>query len=171
MNRLIKRAQEKDADAFVTLMKMHEPALYRVAKGYFKSEEDVADVLQETILACFEKISTLKEPRYFKTWLIRILINKCNDLIGSRKRYADETEFVDSGYVDSGPDNVDFMLFMDELDEKYRLVLLLYYAEGFRVREISEMTGLSVDTVKGRLKRGRQRVKKKYEAFSKEALI
>lgn len=171
MNRLIKRAQEKDADAFVTLIKMVERDLYRVAKGYFKSEDDVADILQDTILACFENISSLKEPRYFKTWLIRILINKCNDLIGSRKRCAGETEFVDRGYVDNSQDNVDFMLLMDALDEKYRLVLLLYYAEGFRVREISELTGLSVDTVKGRLKRGRQKVKKEYEAFSKEALI
>ncbi len=54
--------------------------MYRVAKGILKVEEDIEDAIQTTILIAFNKINTLKDERYFKTWLIRILINECNKI-------------------------------------------------------------------------------------------
>lgn len=64
---LVKRAQKGDAEAFVELMEAHKMALYKVAKSYLKSEEDIADVMQDTILSAYEHIGELKKSAYFKT--------------------------------------------------------------------------------------------------------
>ena len=80
MNRLVKKAQKGDADAFIELMEQNRMMLQRVAYGYFQGEEDVADVIQDTILDAFEHIQKLKKPEYFRTWLVRILMNNCNRL-------------------------------------------------------------------------------------------
>ena len=75
MTDLIKKAIHGDADAFLELMDVNSLAMYKVAKGILGNDDDVADAVQNTILTCFEKLNTLKKPRYFKTWMIRILMN------------------------------------------------------------------------------------------------
>ena len=73
------KGQERGCRIFCRLMDMHLQTMYKIAWSYLKNEEDVADVLQETTLACYEKLGDLKQNRYFKTWMTRILINKCKD--------------------------------------------------------------------------------------------
>ena len=75
MIQLVKRSISGDADAFLELMEKNSLAMYKVARGILDNDEDAADAIQDTILTCFEKIHTLKNPEYFKTWMIRILIN------------------------------------------------------------------------------------------------
>ena len=75
MEKLVKKAKKGDAEAFITLMEQNKQTMKRVAYAYLGNEEDVADALQETILAAFEKLDTLKKPEFFRTWLTRILIN------------------------------------------------------------------------------------------------
>ena len=77
---LILRARNGDADAFVELMEQNKQSMYKTAKAWLSQEEDVADAISETILDCFEHLDTLREPRYFKTWLVRILINNCSNI-------------------------------------------------------------------------------------------
>ena len=83
MIQLVKRSIAGDADAFLELMEKNSLAMYKVARGILDNDEDAADAMQDTILTCFEKIHTLKNPEYFKTWMIRILINaiKSTDII------------------------------------------------------------------------------------------
>lgn len=59
--------------------------MYRVAIAILASEEDAGDAMQDTILSCWEKIDTLKKPQYFKTWLIRILINHCYTILREKE--------------------------------------------------------------------------------------
>lgn len=82
----VKRAQRGDTGAFAALIEENKMALRRIAHGFFESEEDVADVLQETVLNAFEHLPELKNARYFKTWLVRILINNCNSLYRENRR-------------------------------------------------------------------------------------
>ena len=77
---LLLKARACDGDAFVELMELHKQSMYKVAKAYLKREEDVADAISETILDCFEHLESLRETRYFGTWLVRILINNCNNI-------------------------------------------------------------------------------------------
>ena len=77
----VKKAVLGDAEAFIWLMEENKHMLYKIAKGYLQREEDIADAIQETMLAAFEHIGEVKKASYFRTWLIRILINKCMDIL------------------------------------------------------------------------------------------
>ena len=87
MEFLVKKAQKGDAEAFITLIEENKQSMYKVARGFLNNDEDIADAISETVLDCYEKIHTLKQSAYFKTWMIRILINNCKDLI--RKQRGD----------------------------------------------------------------------------------
>ena len=78
---LIRKAKKGDKDAFCRLMDENVQSMYKIAAAYLKNDEDVADAIQDTILSCYENLKSLKQNRYFKTWMIRILINKCKDMI------------------------------------------------------------------------------------------
>ena len=88
MIQLVKRSISGDADAFLELMEKNSLAMYKVARGILDNDEDAADAMQDTILTCFEKIHTLKNPEYFKTWMIRILINECNKIHRHYKNFS-----------------------------------------------------------------------------------
>lgn len=159
---LIRKAKKGDADAFCQLMELQMQSMYKVARAYLNNNEDVADAIQDTILTCFEKLQTLENNRYFKTWMTRILINKCKDILQARSRvmYTDnlpETPVYEEDFEALEWDNV-----LAPVDEKYRTILLLYYMEGFNTREISEILNLKESTVKSRLQRGRRKVSQEY---------
>lgn len=159
---LVKRAQRGDKEAFIKLMDRHRLSLYKVAKSYLKNEEDIADVMQDTILSAYEHLNELKQAAYYKTWITRILINHCIDLLKQQERFiptsSDEIPEVNPG--EHPADDQGFYDLLEELPEGIRPIFLLYYGEGFRTREIAEMLGLNENTVKSRLKRGRQKLKR-----------
>ena len=74
---LVEKARQKDPDAFTELMQLHLKDMYRTALAILRNDEDAADAIQDTILACWEKLGALKKTQYFKTWMTRILINHC----------------------------------------------------------------------------------------------
>ena len=78
MNLLVRKARRHDKDAFVKLMEQNGESMYKVGKPILKNDEDAADAMQETTLVCWEKTGMLREDRFFKTWMMRILINQCN---------------------------------------------------------------------------------------------
>ncbi|CUP03263.1 sigma-70 family RNA polymerase sigma factor [Eubacterium sp. am_0171] len=162
MKYLIKRAQKHDDQAFVELIELVKQDMYKTARSYLHKQEDIADAIQETIITCYENIGRLKEPKYFKTWLIRILINKCNDILRAGKReYLSNTVPEQEGTC-MALQNYEFEELMKQMDDKYRIVLLLYYSEGFKIREIAQILELEESTVKTRLVRGRRQFEKVY---------
>lgn len=164
MKDLIERARAGDSAAFVELMEGQKGVMYKVARSYLRNDADAADAMSETVLACFEKLGSLRQPQYFRTWLVRILIRKCQDILRDRRRSVPLDEIAQVGRDDPGHARVEFLDLLDSLDEKYRTVLLLYYGEGFTVGEIAQAMDLKVETVKTRLKRARAGFKLAYEA-------
>lgn len=164
MEELIQRARAGDGAAFVELIEGQKGTLYKVARSYLHNDADAADAISETVLVCFEKLDTLRQPRYFRTWLVRVLIRKCQDMLRERKRSVPLEEAAPVAYIEQGHARVEFLALLDSLDEKYRTVLLLYYGEGFTVGEIAQAMDLKVETVKTRLKRARAGFKLAYEA-------
>lgn len=162
MTDLIKKAIHGDADAFLELMDVNSLAMYKVAKGILGNDDDVADAVQNTILTRFEKLNTLKKPRYFKTWMIRILINECNKILNHYKKFNWDEEIPLIGQMDMSIAEFEFKEMLGRIDAPYRIILLLYYVEGFRISEIAEILDLNKNTVKTRLSRGRQQAKKEY---------
>lgn len=158
MDNLIQRAKEKDADAFAELMQRQMQSMYKTAWAMLGNDEDVADVIQETILTCYEKIGQLKTDAYFHTWLIRILINKCYDLLRKRSRVELTEETLEIPVAEEAYDNVEWKEVLKALDEKYRVVVLLYYIEGLSTVEISKILGVSESGVRSRLSRARKQL-------------
>lgn len=161
MLQLVKRAMSSDSEAFIELMERNTLAMYKVARGILKNDEDAADAIQDTILTCFEKLNTLKKPEYFKTWMIRILINHCNQIL-THYRGQDISEAPEIPSQDMSMAEFEFHEMLATADEKYRVVLVLYYVEGFRISEIAEILELNENTVKTRLKRAREQMKLAY---------
>ncbi len=82
----VKRAKAGDKEAFCTLIRLNKVAVYRVAKSILNKEEDVEDAVSEAILKAYKNIHTLKDEAFFKTWLIRIVINESNNIYKKRAR-------------------------------------------------------------------------------------
>lgn len=166
MKRLVKRAQAGDADAFVRLMEENRQSMYRVVICYVSNPEDAADIMQDTMLTAFEKIRDLKEPGYFKTWLTRILINKCKDFLDKRSWEIAFDEIPEKAYNDTALDHLMYEELIQAVDEQYRDILVLHYVEGFKAREIAEVLGMKDATVRTRLRRGRENLMQVYERQS-----
>ena len=153
---LVKKAQRHDKDAFTELMQLYMKDMYRTAIAILMNEEDAADALQDTILTCWEKLYTLKKAEYFKTWMTRILINHCYDIIRANPIYGNMGLYEEPSKCDEY--NVELKEAYSYVDERYRLPMELYYSQGFRIREIAEMLSLPQNTVKTRLSRGRKQL-------------
>ena len=170
MTDLIKKAIHGDADAFLELMDVNSLAMYKVAKGILGNDDDVADAVQNTILTCFEKLNTLKKPRYFKTWMIRILINECYSLLRRQKKYVSmETTEIPERKQPEKTDYSELYQAVSELKDELKLPVILYYAEDFSIREIAEILEITEGAVQKRLARARGKLKKAFE--NKEVFV
>lgn len=158
MDDLVQRAKKKDADAFTQLMQLKMQSMYKTAWAMLENDADAADAIQETILTCYEKIDQLKSDSYFHTWMMRILINKCKDLLRKRSRVQFFVEPVEIAVTDAAYENVEWKEVLRELEEKYRVVVLLYYIEGLSTAEIGKILHLSETAVRSRLFRARKQL-------------
>lgn len=159
---LIQKAKMKNPDAFTELMKLEMQSMYRTAKAILMNDEDVADAIQDTLLICWEKLNQLKVDRYFKTWMTKILVNNCYGIIRRNRRiiYTDE---LPESVSEENVSNIEWREAMSAIDEKYRIVLILFYAEGFHTKEIAKILGITDSTVRTRLSRGREQLTEYYK--------
>ena len=161
---LVKKAMRGNPRAFGTLTQQEQEYLYRMAFLYVRNEADALDVVQESILKAYKGLRSLREPEYFRTWLTRILIRKCQDILRRQGRCVPLEEVPEPAGEEPGHARAEFLALLDSLDEKYRTVLLLYYGEGFQTTEIARILDLKEETVKTRLKRARAGFRQIYEA-------
>lgn len=162
MDTWIKRAKQGDPDAFTELMQSQMQNMYKAARSILSNEEDVADAISETILTCWEKMGQLREDRYFRTWMTRILINKCKDMIRKRNILFPTDETPEIEYHDSSFENMEWKEALEKLEEKYRTVIILYYVEGFKTSEIAQILDIPENTVRTRLARARKKAADDY---------
>ena len=158
MENLILEAKKGNSDAFTRLMQSQLQNMYKAASAILNNDEDVADA----ILTCWEKLRQLKNPAFFRTWMTRILINKCKDMLRKQSGFSLVEELPEQPVYDAKYENVEWKDALNALDEKHRLVMVLYYVEGFNTVEISEMLDMPESTVRSRLSRGREKLAKSY---------
>lgn len=159
MNTLVKRAQRGDAEAFILLMEECKMSFRRIAFGYLGNDEDVADAIQDTILDAFEHIGTLRKAEYFKTWVMRILINNCTRTYRRNKKSVTLKENVEIEGYDTGRADVEFKEMLMSLPEDSRTIFQLYFGEQFTTKEIAEILSLKENTVKSRIHRGKEQLR------------
>lgn len=165
MEKLVKKAQKGDKDAFIELIELNKVALTRAAKAILKRDEDVADAVSETVISAAQSIHSLKNAKYFKTWITRILINHSYKILSWNKRiipFESIGETQDSSYTEDNDTSIDVRDTLKELSENDRLVLTLFYLDDISIKDIAKMLDVSENTIKQRLSRGRKRFKTAY---------
>lgn len=138
-----------------TLILNSKGQLYSTAKTILYSDEDCADAIQETIAKGFSKIDTLRNDKYAKTWLIRILINECYTILRKSGKYVSLEEISDMRELHTKEETDYSQLYMavNSLKEELRLPVILYYMEDFNIREIAQILEISEGAVQKRLAR------------------
>lgn len=170
MTDLVRRSKKGDKEAFAQLIDQNRQMLYNTALLVLRQEDDALDALQDAILACWENLPSLRKDRYFKTWLVKILLNKCRDVQRGKSHFAYVEELPESGDEPDWDTSMDVRRTMDKLGENDQLLLSLFYYDDFSVRQIADALSLSEGAVRTRLTRSRERFKELYVQEKGECL-
>ena len=166
---IINEAKKGNSEAFVTLIEQYKTQMYKTAKAILKNEEDVCDAIQEALVSAYKNIQTLKQEKYFKTWLIRITINKCYDIIEKNNSINSKIEkticFEEEEKTSSIENKIDVNMALRAIDNDLRIVTILYYYDDISVKDISDILGIPAGTVKSKLSRAREKL---YELLKQE---
>ncbi len=164
MEELIERAKNKDKEAFTELVLSIQKDLYCMAKVKLQNEEDIYDVIQETMMVAFKDIGKLKENRFFKTWIIKILINKCNRVY-RLKKFVSFEEYDAYNYVAQEDKNekMNFDILISCLDNKEKMIMTLYYYLEYTTKEISKILNIREGTIRSKISRAKSKIKNYYK--------
>ncbi len=173
---LVRRAQGEDQEAFEELVRRHQHRVFAVASGILRRREDVEDIAQQVFVKAYFSLKRFDQRAAFSTWLYKITVNECWDLLRKKKvrplvYESDLSEeqarlVITAGEKENpGPDISERIVarerverLLEGLDERDRLMLILKEVEGFSIEEIAEVLNLNGNTVKVRLFRARRRV-------------
>lgn len=139
-------------------IKKYSNMVYRVAYSILKNETDAEDIFQETFIKFYKNIEQMKNEEHEKAWLIRVTINNCNMLL--RKEKIRKEDEITEEIPDIHEEKEDILEVVNKLPAKYRLVIYLYYYEGYKISEISKILNDSEGTIKSRLSRAREYLEK-----------
>ena len=127
MTDLVKRSKKGDKEAFAQLIDQNRQMLYNTALLVLRQEDDALDALQDAILACWENLPSLRKDRYFKTWLVKILLNKCRDVQRGKSHFAYVEELPESGDEPDWDTSMDVRWTMDKMGENDQLLFCVLY--------------------------------------------
>jgi len=156
------KAKKGDDNAFYELISERKDMLYKTAFTYVKNKEDALDILNETVYRAFISIKKLKEPKFFNTWITRILINCALDTIRKDKKLLqlDDQKGVETQTGVLGQEEVfDLYTAVDRLKEKYKTIVILKYFHDMTFGEIAEVLECPLGTVKTNLYKALQELR------------
>ena len=148
---------------FEQLVRESQDTMYRISMSMLKNEHDAQDCVSEAILKAYENLYKLRKEEYFKTWLVRILINECKKSL--KKSYTTTSLQSENLPEISDRDNpyvsIEIGDAIDSLPQKIRLVVIMFYVEDYSIKEIKRVLNIPEGTVKSRLNKGRTLLKEK----------
>ncbi len=150
------KAKNGDNEAFLELINENKLNIYRVARGILSNEHDIEDAMQNTVIKAYEKINTLKRNEFFRTWLVRILINECNEIIRRNKRIVSINESNHEERYNDCYENIDLTKAINSLSEELRVTTVLFYFEDMSIKDIASVLNIPNGTVRSRLSRARK---------------
>lgn len=155
----VKRAKRGDKNAFINLIRINKVSMYRVSKSILNKEEDVEDAVSEAILKAYKNIKSLKDESFFKTWLIRIVINESNTIYKKRKReIVVQKEHFENVQVNDKYKDLTLYNAINQLDDDLRITTILFYFEDVKYKDIANILGIKEGTVKSRLSRAKEKL-------------
>lgn len=173
---LVRRAQAGDKEAFEELIRRHQNRVFAVASGILRRREDVEDISQQVFVKAYFSLKRFDQRAALSTWLYKITVNECWDLLRKRKvrplvyesDLSEEQARQIAASDQGGPPRPDASerlearqqveMLLDGLEERDRLMLILKEVEGFAIEEIAEVLNLNSNTVKVRLFRARRKI-------------
>lgn len=169
MEELVEKSKKGDNQAFSDLIISMENELYKIARTRLRNEEDIKEAVQETIIKSYSSLKKLRNSKFFKTWIIRILINECNNVYTKNKK--NNFEEYDESIVNieatnelkTKIDDLDFFILIDNLNYSERIIMTLFYLEEFSTKEIAKILKEPEATIRTRLSRSRNKLKKVIE--------
>lgn len=142
--------------------------VYRICYLYLKNEPDAYDAAHETFLRLIHKKPHFENEDHEKVWLIRVAVNICKDFLKSywKKNWFGnvDPEFAKHQEEDTPNELLDLVL---QLPEKYTTLVYLYYYEGYDIREIAEILKENPSTLRSRLSKAREMLRKELKADEK----
>jgi len=167
---LIRKAKRGDEESFEALILSCKGKAYNIALRHMGNEEDALDVMQESFLKIYRHLGQFNEQSRFDTWVYRIVVNACNDML--RKNKKNEHEDIAEEIVDRDPGPAELLdrkeesgyilKCLNKLGAEQREVLILRDIRGFAYDEIAEILECSMGTVKSKIARARQKLKEIY---------
>ncbi|RAP75282.1 sigma-70 family RNA polymerase sigma factor [Paenibacillus montanisoli] len=148
-------AKRGDDAAFYSLITKHKEKMYRIAYTYLRNEADALEAVQEATCRAYVQIRKLKEPGYFGSWLIRILMNYCADEVKRKaRRRGDQQQAAaaEEPHATSGEstllERVMLESAVEQLDVNYRTVIQLKYYHDLTITEIARTLKKPEGTIK-----------------------
>ncbi|MGB2991194.1 MAG: RNA polymerase sigma factor SigW [Paenisporosarcina sp.] len=178
INKRIKEVLKGDQNAFAEIVELFQDKLYRICYRMLGNQHEAEDIAQEAFVRAFINIHTFDTNRKFSTWLYRIGTNLCIDRIRKKKpdyyldaevagteglnmysQIASKEELPEQEVLKMEmQDRVQYEI--SRLPDKYRAVIVLKYMEDLPLQEISEILEMPLGTVKTRIHRGREALRK-----------
>jgi len=163
---VVEKCKANDRAAQLQLYRKYCDGMFVVANRFVKNADDAEDVLQESFIKAFQKIHQYKGDVTFGAWLKRIVVNKSIDFLKSKKDKVsiDEQDMQvvaeDDNWNVSAVISIDEVrLAIDQLQEKYKYVVLMFLVEGYDHQEIAEVLNISSSACRTRLSRGKNQLK------------
>ncbi|MBO6232604.1 MAG: sigma-70 family RNA polymerase sigma factor [Clostridia bacterium] len=139
--------------------------LYCIAKMKIKNENDIEDIIQETMINAYTNLKKLKSNNYFKTWIIRILINNCNKFYKKKnlEPLDDKQDINKIPTKEIDLATIEFENFISFLTEEERTILTLYYSLSYTTKEIAQILQKREGTICSKISRAKVKIKEKYK--------
>ncbi len=147
-----------DKETFARLAMAQQRQMYRIAVSFTASSADAEDAMQDALLRAWSRRTTLREPAYFNTWLNRILINECKNLLRKRRRQAQAAAMPQIAVPPPDEQAMDLRRALFALPEKYRVPLVLNLLEGYTLQQTAALLSLPLGTVKTRIARAKKKL-------------
>lgn len=167
---IIREVLDGNREVFAVLVDKYKSGLYRLLLGMGSKHLDAQDLVQETFIIAYQKLRDHNDQCSFAAWLYAIAINRFKDLQRRKKFSFDDNSLLSEKDKSPTPEEqymrkegaLEMHKKLSILPERYRIVLLLRYANELTYDEISEITGMSMHQVKNHLFRARQKLKKQW---------
>ncbi len=164
---LISKSQKGCDESFEQLINLHKEYLYKMAFLHVKNEHDALDIYQETVYKAYINISKLRNTKYFKTWITKILINNVNMKNRYYNKFQDEQveDYIGEISYSNLEEHMDLYDAVDSLEEKYKTPIILQYFHDLTISQIAEIMECNENTVKSNIRRAK---KKLYDILKEE---
>lgn len=167
MRKKVAKVKEESQDAFHQMISPLINDMYKLAYSYLKNEEDAKDILQDTAIDIYISMKKLKKEESLKQWVEQIVVNKCKKYFNRKEKNEIPIDFHNmENYIEpvnnvlETENNLDFNLLISKLDEEERMVVILYYNDKYKIKEISKILKMNENTVKVKLHRARKKIEK-----------